>query len=68
MDFSISSLLAGLIYGAFGVYLLKEARKTGNFWHLFLGVGLIAYPYFVEGMILNWGIGAAMLGLAYVKR
>jgi hypothetical protein len=68
MDFSISSLMAGFVFGVFGWYLLKEGKKSGNVWHLGLGLGLMAYPYFVSGAILMWGIGVAGLTLAYVMR
>jgi len=67
-DFNISSLIAGFVFGVFGFYLVKEARKSGNFWHLLSGIALMAYPYFVSGAWLTWGIGAGLLGLAYAKR
>jgi hypothetical protein len=32
---------------------------------LVIGIALLAYPYFVENAYALWGIGAALLFLAY---
>ncbi len=68
MDFSVSSLLAGFIYGVAGLYLLKLGRKSANFAHIAIGLVLMIYPYFVEGAFLIWGIGTALLIAAYWLR
>lgn len=65
MDFSLSSLLAGFIYGVIGVYLIREARKSANIPNFCIGLTLLIYPYFVSSVYLIWGIGAALIFLAY---
>jgi hypothetical protein len=65
MDFSISSLAAGFIYGVIGIYLVRQARKTANWAHFGIGMSLMIYPYFVTSAYLLWGIGAALLYVAY---
>jgi hypothetical protein len=68
LDFSVSSLLAGFIFGMCGFYLLKEGKKRTNFWFVGIGLGLMIYPYFVSGPWATWGIGIAGLALAYQYR
>ena len=67
-DFSLSTLMAGFVFGVFGFYMLKNARKSGNFWHMLIGLGLMIYPYFVSGSLVTWGIGVALMAFAYYKR
>lgn len=68
MELDLSSLLAGFVYGVFGVYLIRQGRKTANLAYVGIGIALLAYPYFVSGFWLNWLPGAALLALAYQLR
>jgi hypothetical protein len=68
MDFSVSSLMAGFIFGVCGFYLLKEGKKRSHPWFIGLGLALMIYPYFVSGPLATWGIGFAGLALAYNYR
>lgn len=65
MDFSISALAAGFIYGVFGMYLIKVSRKQSHVPNLIIGIALVIYPYFIDNDYLLWGIGAALLFAAY---
>jgi len=65
---SIQSLIAGLIFGICGVYLLKAAKTRANLYWVPIGVGLIGYTYFVSNPFLLWGIGSLLLFLAYLTR
>jgi hypothetical protein len=65
MEFSVSNLAAGFIYGVMGAYLIKRAKREVHFPRLFIGMFLIAYPYFIENAILVWGLGAAALFVAF---
>ena len=67
-DFSPSSLIAGFVFGVFGLYLFRWGKKDANFSHLFTGLALMIYPYFVSGVFLTWGIGFSLLGVAYFTR
>lgn len=68
MDFSVSSLLAGLLFGAAGIWLIKDGRREGNLPWAVIGVVLLVYPYFVPNPWATWGIGVALLALAYRLR
>lgn len=65
MDFSVSSLFAGFVFGVCGLYLLRWGQKKGNIAHILLGLVLMVYPYFVSNDYLLWGIGFVLLFVAY---
>jgi hypothetical protein len=56
--------MAGFIFGVIGLYLVKFARKKGNFPCLFIGITLMVYPYFIEHVIWMWGVGVGLCFLA----
>lgn len=60
--------MAGFVYGVLGFYLIRIGKNSANVWHVFCGAILIIYPYFISGAFLNWGIGAVVLLIAYLKR
>lgn len=64
MSFDPSSLFAAFIFGVIGFWLLKPAKEKGSFALGLIALALMIYPYFVEGAILNWGIGIALCALA----
>lgn len=65
MDLSVSSLIAGLVFGVFGFYFIKQGKQEANFRRLFFGIGLLSYSYFVPNPWLNWALGVALLVFAY---
>jgi len=67
-DLSFGSLMAGFVFGVFGVYLIKEGRRLSHAWFVILGLVLCVYPYFISNTFLLWAIGVACLWLAYLKR
>jgi hypothetical protein len=64
-SFSMANLFAGFFFGVFGWYILKMGRKDGNGVHMLTGIALMIFPYFVSSTWLTWGIGAALMGIAY---
>lgn len=64
-DLSLSTIMAGIIFGILGFWMFKEGKRRTNFSVLTIGIALMAYPYFVEGAAANWGVGIALCGLAY---
>ena len=67
-DLTVSSIMAGFVFGVWGMFLIRQGRKEGNFWHGGLGCAMLVYPFFVTGPWLTWGIGCGLLYLAYQKR
>lgn len=68
MNFSISSLLAGFLFGIIGLFVLKRGRANANFTQVMIGLALMIYPYFVNSDALNWGLGIALTFAAYWLR
>ena len=60
MNFSASSLFAGIVFGAIGFAAFIYGKKQASFKPMLIGIALMAYPYFVSNTILLWGIGAAL--------
>jgi hypothetical protein len=68
MDLSFSNIAAGIVFGSFGIYLLKRAKKFARLLDVFFGIGLLILPYFIDNPWLNWSIGSTLLFLAYRYR
>lgn len=64
-SFDFKSLVAGLIFGSIGLWVLGHGRKNANNRNVVIGLVLMMYPYFVSGALLTWGIGFALCGYAY---
>lgn len=67
MDLSIdiSALFASFVFGVIGFWMWREGRRQEKEYIPWIGVGLMAYPYFVDGAKLTWGIGMALCSIAY---
>ena len=65
MNFTLSGILAGLIFGTFGIYFVKHGRREAHIESVLIGIALMAYPYFVENDFLLWGIGVGLLFVGY---
>ena len=68
MNFSISSLAASFIFSVFGFYVIKRGKTHGDLRWIGIGLALVVYSYFFSNPFLVWGIGAALLGYAYLTR
>lgn len=63
LNFSISSLLAGFVFGVWGVYFIKEGKRRALPAWAVLGLVLIVFPYFVDSAALTWIIGCVLVFL-----
>jgi hypothetical protein len=68
MNFSLSSILAGLLFGGWGLVLLKKGKSEGHIPHILIGLTLMIYPYFFENDFLLWGAGVGLITLSYLLR
>lgn len=64
-SFSISSLIAGFIFGIIGLWIFNRGRKAPSVRFAIIGLLLMLYPYFVSGALLTWGVGLALCGYSY---
>ena len=64
-SFSVSSLIAGFIFGVFGFAIFKRGRQNATNQLVVIGIAMMVYPYFVESAWLNWILGFALSYGAY---
>jgi hypothetical protein len=55
-----STLFVIIVFGAVGLAAFRHGKSESNMVCLVLGIALMVYPYFVEGLALNTLIGAAL--------
>lgn len=60
MEINFSTLLAGFIFGTFGIYLIKEGRRVENPRKLVIGIVMLVFPYFIDSAIISWVLGTAL--------
>ena len=65
MNFRFSAILAGLVFGVFGIYLFRFGKKHAHASAMGIGLALMIYPYFIENEYLLWGLGAVLTYLGY---
>ncbi len=54
------TLFFGLVFGAVGIAAFRHGKREGNAMCLLLGVALMAFPYFVDGVALTVLVGAGL--------
>ena len=65
LNFSFSALMASLIFGIFGMYLFKLAKKRSHGLLIAVAIALMVYPYFVTNVFLTWAIGIVLTIVGY---
>ncbi len=60
MSFDESSLFISLIVGSIGFVLLAYGKKQQRLPHVFAGLALMVYPYFVDGWLSMLAVGAVI--------
>ena len=55
-----STLFVIIVFSAVGLAAFRRGKREGNMICLLLGIALMVYPYFVEGLALNALIGVAL--------
>lgn len=64
-DFSISALVASIIFSIWGMRLIRKAKREGHKPSLYFGLALLIFPYFIGDPYLVWGIGLALIYFDY---
>lgn len=65
MNFSISSIIAGIFFSIIGIWIFRVGKKEGHFMLMLIGVTLITYTYFTSSPWVDWGAGLLLCGGAY---
>ena len=63
---SMNGLVVGIIAGAFGMAYFVYGRRQSKVVAVVAGVLLCIYPYFVEGLLAQCAIGAALLAAPFL--
>ena len=56
------SLFVSLIIGSVGFVFLAYGKKQQRIPHMFAGVALMVYPYFIDDWLWMTVVGAAIIG------
>ncbi len=61
---NVYTLIPSLFFGIIGMFVFREGRRDGLFLMMVIGAALMIYPYFVDGVWMNWGVGIALCAYA----
>ena len=64
-NFSAGSLIVSMLVSGIGYIFFSHGRKQQNGFNVFIGVLLMAFPYFVSDVALMLGIAGALCAAAY---
>ncbi len=68
MNFTAANLIGGFIFGSIGFVAFVYGKKTGQFMTLFIGLALMAFPYFVTNDMAMYAVGVALTVALYFFR
>ena len=57
---SPETLFVIILFSAIGLAAFRHGKRESNAICLLLGIALMVYPYFVDGLLLNLAVGAAL--------
>ena len=60
--FSISSFIAGSVFGLIGLLAFLRGRKAGHAPTLIISIALMVYPFFVTQPLAAWLVGLGLTG------
>lgn len=60
MNFDMTNIVAGLLFGLIGFGGWKYGKNIGSGRKLWISGALMFYPYLVENNYLLWGIGVLL--------
>ena len=66
--FGGANLIGGLIFGSIGFVAFVYGKRMHVWKPMFVGLALMAYPYFVENDIVLFAIGAVGTGTLFLFR
>lgn len=67
-NFSFATILVAILFGLVGFAAFRYGKKNGEPRHLFLGIALMAYGYFVTNVWVSLAVGAVMTLLLFFPR
>jgi len=68
MNFGVANLIGGFIFGSIGFVAFIYGKRMNLWGPMFLGLGLMVYPYFVSNDVVLWAAGAVGSGALWFVR
>jgi hypothetical protein len=68
MDWSLSSILAGLLVSTLGFSIFLYGKNVQRFWPLVVGLAMMTYPWFIYSALWLWVITAILCVVLYLAR
>lgn len=68
MNFTVSAIIWGSIFGLIGMAYFIYGKKQAAIMPLACGIGLMVYPFFVSNLYLLIAIGVGLTALPYFVR
>ena len=65
---SPANMIGGLIFGSIGFVAFIYGKRLSLWRQMFLGLGLMVFPYFVEATLPLYAIGSVGSALLFVLR
>jgi hypothetical protein len=65
---NFANLIAGLLFGSIGFVAFVYGKRLSLWRPMLLGLGLMIFPYFVEGALPLYAIGSAGSALLFFLR
>jgi hypothetical protein len=63
--FSFGTILVAILFGLVGFAAFRHGKRNGEPRHLFLGIALMAYGYFVTNVWWSLAVGAVLTLLLF---
>jgi hypothetical protein len=60
-----ATLIAGLVFGIYGLYFLRLGRRLNHAPSIIIGIILMVFPYFIDRIAILWTVGVSLILLAY---
>ncbi len=64
-DFSLAGILFAILFGVVGLAAFRYGKKNGEPRHLFLGIALMAYGYFISNAWISLAVGTVLTLLLF---
>lgn len=64
MNFTPSGLLAAIVFGTIGIFLVREGKRRLNFTVMCTGLVMLMYNLFTSSPWMDWVGGFALCGVA----
>ncbi len=68
MNFSVSNLIGGFIFGVFGFAAWRYGKSAQEWRPMLVGAALMIFPYFVDNVWWLYGIGILLTASLFVFR